>query len=124
MPARAALIDPHGEVAHPRDAIGDLVAEEHPAAARLRSLADDDLDRVRAAEVVRGHAAVAGRGRRADLARAAAEGLLRRRRQRTEAHAGDRDRDPQLERLRGETRSEDDVRPAPLPVALERVTRD
>ena len=118
---------PFGSVAHLRDAVGDLVAEQHPAAAGLRTLADDDLDRVRPAEVVRvhavagrqqlvderlrvlallrRHAAVAGRRRRTDLGRAAAERLLRGRRERAEAHARDRDRDLQLERLLREARA-------------------
>ena len=111
----APLVDPLRQVAHLRDAVGDLVPEQHAAAARLRALADDDLDRVRLAQVVRVHAvaggeelvdedlrvlallrrhpAVAGRRRRPHLARAAAERLLGRGRERAEAHAGDRDRD-------------------------------
>ena len=56
MPAGAALVDPRREVAHLRHPVGDLVPEEHPAATRLRALADDDLDRVRLAQVVRVHA--------------------------------------------------------------------
>src|SRR5207248_2742609 len=64
------------------------------------------------------------RRRRADLARAATERLLRGCRQRAEAHAGDRDRDLELDRLLREARPERDVRVAPLPVALERVARD
>ena len=50
---------PFGSDAHLGDAVGDLVAEQHPAAARLRALADDDLDRVRLAQVVRVHAVAA-----------------------------------------------------------------
>jgi hypothetical protein len=46
MPGGAPLVDPLRQVAHRRDAVGDLVSEQHPAAARLRALADDDLDRV------------------------------------------------------------------------------
>ena len=52
VPAGAALVDPLRQVAHLGHAIGDLVAEQHPAAARLGALADDDLDRVGAAQVV------------------------------------------------------------------------
>ena len=120
--------------------------EEHPAAAGLRALPDDDLDRVGLAQVVRvhavarreqlvderlrvlallrRHAAVARRRRGADLGRAAAERLLRRRGERAEAHARDRDRDLQLERLLREPRAEDDVGRAPLAVALERIAGD
>ena len=146
VPAGAALVDAGREVAHRGDPVGDLVPEEHPAAAGLGALADDDLDRVRLAQVVgvhavaggeelvdedlrvlallRRHPAVAGRRRRADLARAPAERLLGRRRERAEAHARDRDRDPQLERLSREAGAERDVRVAPLPVALERIAGD
>ena len=144
--AGAALVDALRQVAHRGDAVGDLVAEQHPAAAGLRALADDDLDRVGLAEVVGvhpvarrqqlvdedlrvaallgRHAAVAGRRRGAHLGRAAAERLLRGRRQRAEAHAGDRDRDLQLERLLRVARPERDVRVAALAVALERVAGD
>jgi hypothetical protein len=41
-----------------------------------------------------------------------------------EAHPGDRDRDPELERLLGEASPERDVRVAALAVALERIARD
>ena len=122
VPAGAALVDPLRQVAHLGDAVGDLLAEQHAAAARLRALADDDLDRVGAAQVVGVHAVARGqqlvderlRVARAPPAscrrrrwscevptadRAAAERLLRRRRQRAEAHARDRDRDVEVERL-------------------------
>ena len=109
MPRGAPLVDALRQVAHLGDAVRDLVAEEHPAAAGLRALPDHDLDRVRAAQVVRvhavargeqlvderlrvlallvRHAAVAGRRRRADLGRAATERLLGGCRERAEAHA-------------------------------------
>jgi hypothetical protein len=143
--AGAALVDAGREVAHLGDAVGDVLAEEHPAAAGLGALSDDDLDRVGAAQVVRVHAvarrqqlvherlrrlsllgchpAVAGRRRRSAGARAAAERLLRVRAQRAEAHPGDRDRDVEPQRPPGEARAEDDVRPARLPVTLQRVAR-
>ena len=92
MAAGRALVDAGGQRAHVGDALGDLLAEQHAAAAGLGALADDDLDRVGAAQVVRvhavargqqlvdedrrmaalllGHAAVAGGGRGADLAMA------------------------------------------------------
>ena len=145
MAARAALVDAARQRAHLGDAIGDLVAEQHPSAAGLRALPDDDLDRVAAAQVVgvhavaRGqelvdehvgvpallgrHAAVAGGRRRADLARAAAERLLRLCRERAERHAGDRDRDLQVQRLLRVAGAEHDVGVAALAVALERIAR-
>ena len=55
MPAGAPLVDPHGQVAHLGDALRDLVAEQHPAAARLGALADDHLNGVRRPQVVRVH---------------------------------------------------------------------
>src|SRR5262249_21964194 len=142
----APLVDALRQRAHLRDAVRGLVAEGRPAFTRLRALADDDLDRVRLAQVVRihavarreklvderrrvlallgRHAAVTCRGRRANLGRAAAESLLRGCRERAEAHPRDRDRDPELERLLREARSEDHVGGAALAVALERVARD
>jgi hypothetical protein len=81
-------------------------------------------ERLRVLALLVGHAAVARRRRGAHLGRAAAERLLRRRRQRAEAHARDRYRDPERERLAGEPCPEDDVRRAPLAVALERIARD
>ena len=137
---------PGGQVAHLGHAVGDLLAEQDPAAARLGALADDDLDRVRAAQVVgvhpvargqqlvderlgRGallgrHAAVAGRRRGAHRARAAAQRLLGRRRERAEAHAGDGDGDVELERALGVAGAEHDVGVAALAIALERIARD
>ena len=145
MTGGAALVDAPGQVAHLRDAVGDLVAEEHPAAAGLRALPHDDLDGIRPAQVVGvhavaggqqlvdedlrvlpllgGHAAVTRGGRGADLARAATERLLRRRGEGAEAHPRDRHRDLELERLLGKARAEGDVGRAALPVALERVAR-
>ena len=55
VPAGAALVDPDRQVAHRRDAVRDLLAEQHPATARLGALADNDLDRVGAAQVVGVH---------------------------------------------------------------------
>ena len=120
--------------------------EQHAAAARLGALADDDLDRVGGAQVVRvhavarrqilvderlgmpalllRHAAVAGGGRGAGERRAAAERLLRLRRERAKAHAGDGDRDFELDRLLRVARAEHDVGAAALAVAFERIARD
>ena len=146
VPAGRALVDAHRQVAHLRHAVGDLLAQQHPAAARLGALADHDLDRVAAPQVVRvhpvargeelvderlgvpalllGHAAVAGRRRRPHRGRAAAERLLGRRGERAEAHPRDRDRDLQAQRLGGEAVAEHDVGVAALAVALERIARD
>ena len=146
VPAGAALVDALGQVSHLGDPVGDLLAEQHASAARLGALADDDLDRVRPPQVVGVHAvargqdlvdelggvvallgqhpAVAGGGGGADGARAAAERLLGRRRQRSEAHAGDRDRDVQLDRPLREPGPEGYVGRAALAVALEGVARD
>jgi hypothetical protein len=133
------------QVAHLGHAVGDLLAEQHPAAAGLGALADHDLDRVGAPQVVgvhpvaRGqqlvderfgvqallgrHAAVTGRRARPQLRRAAPEGLLGLRAQGAEAHAGDRDRDLELQRLGREAVAEHDVGVAALAVALERIAR-
>ena len=108
MPAGRALVDAFGQRAHLRDARVHLLSEQHAAAAGLRALADDDLDRVGLAHVVRieavarrqaliderlrriallgRHAAVAGRRRCAELGRRASERFLHVRRQRAEAH--------------------------------------
>ncbi len=50
--AGAALVDPGRQRPHPGDALGDLLAEQHAAAARLGALADDDLDGVAAPHVL------------------------------------------------------------------------
>ena len=144
--AGAALVDPLRQVAHLGHAVGDLLAEQHAAAARLRALADDDLDRVRAAQVVRVHPVARGqqlvdeqsstpRAPRSVMPpspvvvlvptarRPPPERLLRGRRQRAEAHPRDRDRDLEVERLLGVAGAERDVRVAALAVALERVAR-
>ena len=115
MTAGAALIDPRRQGSHLGHPIGDLLAEQHAAATRLCPLANDDLDRlarpqVRGVEAVaRGqylidedvrfgafllaHPAVAGRRAGAGRTGAAAERTLGIGAERTEAHAGDRDRD-------------------------------
>ena len=46
MAAGRALVDALGQGAHLGDAVGDLLAEQHAAAAGLGALADDDLDGV------------------------------------------------------------------------------
>ena len=145
MPAGRALVDALRQRAHLGDAVGDLLAEQHAAAAGLGALADDDLDGVGLAQVVRvhavargqvlvdqrlrlpallrRHAAVARRRRRAGERGAAAERFLGVGRQRAEAHAGDGDGDLQLDRLLGVARAEHDVGGALLAIALERIAR-
>ena len=146
MTAGRALVDALRQRAHLGDAVGDLLAEQHAAAAGLGALADDDLDgiglaqivgvhavarrqilidqRLRLAALFRRHAAVAGGRRRAGDRRAAAERFLGLAGQRAEAHAGDGDRDLQLDRLLGEARAERDVGRALLAIAFERIARD
>src|SRR5260221_8378999 len=89
----------------------------HPGAGR-QELIDECL---RALPRLLGHAVVARRRRGPDLGRRTPERLFRGRRERAEAHAGDRDRDLQLDRLAREPRAKDDVRRALLAIALERV---
>src|SRR5271166_721450 len=144
MAAGAALIDPGRQGPHLGHPLGDLLAEQHAAAARLCPLADDDLDRLAGSEmrgieaVARGqylidedvgllafllaHPAVAGRRAGADRTRTAAERTLGIGAERAEAHAGDRDRDLQLDRLLGKASAEGYVGRAALAVAFERVT--
>jgi hypothetical protein len=141
-----ALVDALRQRAHLGDAIGDLLAQEHAAAARLGALADDDLDRVRLAQVVRvhavarrqhlinedvgvpalllRHAAVAGGGRRAGDRGAAAERLFCLRRQRAKRHAGNRDGDFQLDGLLSEAIAQHHVGGALLAIAFQRIARD
>ncbi|MNC47926.1 hypothetical protein D3C75_970130 [compost metagenome] len=96
--AGAALVDADRQGTHAGDALGDLHAQQHAAAARLGALAEDDLDGVGLAQVVRvhavarrqvlidqvlrlpallrGHAAVTGGGAGTGDGRAAAQGFL------------------------------------------------
>ena len=146
MAAGRALVDPFRQRAHLGHALGDFLAEQHAAAARLGALADDDLDGIgfaqmigvhavarrqhlideglRALPLLLGHAAIAGGGGRAHDRGAAAERLLGRARQRAEAHAGDGDRDPEMDRLLGKTRAEHHVGRAFLAIAFQRIAAD
>jgi hypothetical protein len=81
-------------------------------------------ERLRALPLLLGHSAVTGRRRRADLGRRAPERFLRGRRQCAEAHARNRDRNLQLDRLACEPRTENDVGRTLLAVALERIAGD
>ena len=60
MPAGRALVDAFGQRAHLGDALGDLLAQQHAAAAGLGALPDHDLDRVGLAQLVRLHAVARG----------------------------------------------------------------
>ena len=140
---RGPLVDARRQGAHRGHPLGDLLPEQHAAAARLGALADDDLDRVGPPQVVGvepvprrqalvhqqagggsflvGHAAVAGGRRRAHRGGRLAERGLGGRRQGAEAHAGDRDGDVELNGLAGEPGAEHRLHVALLPVPLERV---
>ena len=146
MAAGAALVDALRQRAHRGDPLGDLEPEQHAAAAGLGALADHHLDRIGAAQVVRieavarrqhlidqglgrgallvGHAAIAGGRAGAHGGGGAAERLLGMRPERAEAHAGDGDRDRELDRLRGKAGADRDVGRAPFPIALERIAGD
>ena len=98
MAAGRALVDVLGQSPHLGDAVADLLAQQHPAAAGLGPLAEYHLDSIGLAQVVgvhavargqqlidqnprlfallRGHPAVAGRGTRAHFAGTAAERLF------------------------------------------------
>ena len=56
MTAGGALVDAFWQIAHLGDAIRNLLAQQHAAAAGLGALADDDFDGVRLAQVVGVHA--------------------------------------------------------------------
>src|SRR6266446_2109659 len=71
-----------------------------------------------------GHAAVAGRRRRAHRTGAAPERFLRLRRQRPEAHPGNGDRNLQRDRLLGEAGADGHVSRAPLTIAFEWIATD
>jgi hypothetical protein len=142
---RGALVDAGRECSHGRDPFADLLPEQHPTAAWLCALTDDHLDRVgpvhvggvetvarrqalvderlRGRALLRRHPAVAGGRRGADRCRGSPQRLFGMGGQGAEAHAGDRDRDIEHERLLGVPAPEHGGRVATLPVALERVAR-
>lgn len=146
MTAGRTLVDALRQVAHVGDPVGDLLAEQHAAATGLGSLPDHHLDRIRAAQILRIHAvtrrqvliherlrmtallirhtAVAGGGRRSRSRRTASECFLGGTGECSEAHAGDGDRNLQMDRLLREARSQNDGGVAFLAVAFERIARD
>ena len=146
MPAGRALIDALRQGAHLGDALGDLLSEQHTAAARLRALSHHDLDGVSLAELIRvhaiarrqhlideqpgmlslllGHATVAGGGGGANGRRSTPQRLLGLGRQRAEAHTGDGNGDLQRYRPLGMPRTKHDIGATLLSIALERIAAD
>ncbi len=142
---RRTLVDALRQRAHLGHAIGDLLPEQHAAPAGLGALADDDLDGVGLAQIVRvhavargkvlvdqrlrlaallaRHAAVARGGRGAGRRGPAPERLLGMGRQGAEAHARDGDGDLEVDRLFGKARAQHDIGAATLPVAFQRISR-
>ena len=141
VPRGRALVDADRQRAHLGHLLGDLLAHEVAAEADLAALADEELDRVGQHQVVRvepvpalddlvvplgrqvalgrDHAALARAGRGAGHRGALGQRHLRLDRQRAEAHAGDVDRDVELDRLLREARAEHGLRLALLAVALD-----
>ena len=141
MARRRALVDPGRERAHLGDLLGHLLAHQVAAEADLAALADEELAGVGEHQVVRvepvpaldalvvplgrevalrrDHPALARARRRAGHRRALRERHLRLERERAEAHAGDVDRDVELDRLLREARAEHRLRLALLAVALD-----
>jgi hypothetical protein len=131
---------------HRRHPLRDLLAEQHAAAPRLGALPDHHLDGVGSAQIVRvhavarrqilidedlgmaallrRHAAIAGRRRGSGKRCAAPQRLLGFGRQRAEAHAGNGDRDLELDRSLREAGANGDPGAAFLAIAFEWVARD
>ena len=146
MPRGRALVDPGRERAHLRHLLGHLLAHQVPAEPDLAALADEELDPVREHQVVRvepvpaldhlvvplgrvvalgrDHPALARAGRRARHGGALRERHLGLEGQGPEGHAGDVDRDVELERLLREARAEHRLRHALLAVALDDEARE
>ena len=121
MAAGGALIDARGEGSHLGHTIGNLLSQQHAAATRLRSLADDHFDRIRLAQLIwchavargevlidqclgglalfRCHAAITCRCAGAHCRRSEAERLFGVCAERTEAHSSDGYRNIELNRL-------------------------
>ena len=137
---------PSGKRAHLGDTRGDLLAEQHAAAAGLGALPDHDFDGVGPAQIVRIHAVArrqhlidkrSANGSRSsgvmppspvvvEVPTAVAprpKRFLGWRRKRAEAHAGNGDGNFQLDRLFGEPRADGDIGAAFLAIAFERIAR-
>ena len=141
MARRGALVDARRQRAHLGHLLGDLLAHQVAAEADLAALADEELHGVGEHQVVRvepvpalddlvvplgrevalgrDHPALARAGRRAGHRGALGQRHLGLERQRAEAHAGDVDRDVELDRLLREARAEHRLRLALLAVALD-----
>ncbi len=139
------MIDPLGQIAHFRDPIRDFLTQQHAAAARLGALADHNFDGIRFSQVVRihtvtrrqilidqgfrlaaffrRHAAIACRGRGAGDRCTTPKRLFRLRRQRTETHAGNGDRNVQFDRLLGKLGAEHHLGAACLAIPFEGIAR-
>ena len=145
MAAGRALVDVLGQGPHLGDAVADLLAQQHAAAAGLGPLAEHHLDSIGLPQVVgvhavargqklidqnprlfallRRHSAVAGRGARAHLTSAAAERLFGLRRQRAKAHPRDGYGDVEVDRVFGIARAQHHIGVAALAVAFQRIAR-
>ena len=145
MPAGGALIHAFGKHAHFRYPWINLLTEKHAAAARLGALSDHDFDRIGAAHIVWlesiarrqalinerlrrpaflfRHAPVARGGRCPHFTCRAPERFLDVSGKRTEAHAGDRDRNGELDRLARKSRPQHGPGHAFFAIAFQRVAR-
>ena len=145
MAAGRALVDVLGQGPHLGDAVADLLAQQHAAAAGLGPLAEHHLNGIGLAQVVgvhavargqklidqnprlfallRRHPAVAGRGARAHLAGTAAERFFGLRRQRAKAHSRDGNGDVEVDRVFGVARAQHHIGVAALAVAFQRIAR-
>ncbi len=145
MPAGRPLVDPLGQSSHARHTRTDLLPQQHPPTTRLGSLAQHDLDRVGRPQIVRieavttrqalvdqglgrltllgRHPAIARRCRCPHRTGRSTQGVLGRRRQRPETHAGNRDRDLQLDRPTGEPGTQHGPRRTLLAVSFEWIAR-
>ena len=143
--AGAALVDAGRQRAHIGNPVGNLLAQQHAAAARLRALSNDDFDGIGLAQLVRRHAvagrqilvdqglrslallfrhaSVTGRGAGAHGRGGEAERFLGVGAQRAEAHAGNSNGYFELDGFGGVTRADDHVGVATLAISFERIAR-
>ena len=146
MAAGRSLIDPHRQSAHLRHTVGNFLAEQHPAAARLCALPDHHFDSIRLAQIVGVHPVSAGQilidqmlrlpalfgrhpaiaGRRAGArdGRPAPQRLFGLPRKRAKAHPCNRDRDLQVQRLFGKARAQPHIGRTFFAVSLQRIARN
>ena len=146
MAGRRALVDAGRQRAHLGHLLGHLLAHQVAAEADLAALADEELHGVGQHQVVRvepvpalddlvvplgrevalgrDHPALSRAGGGAGHRGALGQRHLRLERQRAEAHAGDVDRDVELDRLLGEARAEHRLGLALLAIALDHEARE